>query len=230
MIQRISTIRQRLSVGLNNESGSSSVIMLSLVMFILLLFAFLNIADYAVYSEKRDIISKSIDYAVTAAIQEIDLSLSAEGLSSAYNPATGSIQLKNIYLNETNANNAFYSTFAENTKIQRSHLENYILVVIVNPRSSDLQYILNSKEGRSVGYIATPTLLEARINTKLNNDAAVNERPDSHTIHVNGNIKTEQFKERPYYLVIVRSLPVKGLFSNHHTTFVSFKGANIERH
>ncbi len=229
MTPKTSIILRKHNVGWNNQTGSSSVILLSLIMFIALLFVFLNIADYAVYSEKRDIIAKSIDYAVTAAVQEVDTTASKSGLAQAYDPVTGQIQLKSIYLNETLANNAFYSTFNANTNIERTTIENRALVVLVNPQQSNLQYIIKSSAGRITGTVSTPEQLQTVINNKLNTDSVVIGGTDKHIIYVNGNVKTVKFKERPYYLVVIRNLPVRGLFRSNDTTFVSFKGANIER-
>lgn len=229
MILKIYTTLQKHNVELNNEKGSSSIIVLGIVSFMIFLLIFVNIIDYSLYSEKRDIIQKSIDNSVTAAIQEVDTSVSKDGLSQAYNSNTGEVQLKNIYLNETRADNAFYSTLKANTGIERSTIESNALVIIINPQHSNLQYIMKSSLGRITGTVSNQEHLEAVINNKLNSDSAAINTNDKHIIYVNGNVKTVEFKERPYYLVIIRNLPVKGLFKTKNTTFVSFKGANIER-
>ena len=229
MILKTYTIPQKLSAELNSERGSASIIVLGIISFMVLITIFLGIVDYSLYSEKRDIIRKSIDNSVTAAIQEIDTNTSKEGLSKAYDANTGEIQLKSIYLNETRANNAFYSTFKANTNIERSTIENNALIVIINPQQTNLQYIMQSSNGKVTGTVSSPEQIETVVNNKLNLDSAATGKSDKHIIYVNGNVKTVEFKERPYYLVIVRNLPVKGLFRNKNTTFIAFKGANVER-
>jgi hypothetical protein len=227
MMHTIYTIRQRLNAELNNERGSVSIVTIGIIISLIIFIAFINIADYSVYSERRDIISKSIDYAVTAAIQEIDINTSREGLSGAYNEHTGDIELKNIYIDEYSADNAFFSTFTENTGINKSQINNNSMIIIINPRQSSIQYIIKTINGRSTGSILEPEDIETIINEKLGE--LNSSEGDKHIIYVNGNVKTKEFNVRPYYMVVIRNLPVKGLFRNRNTTFVSFKGANIER-
>lgn len=229
MTLRTFITRRKHNVELNSEKGSTSIIILGIILFIILLIILFNIIDYSLYSNKKNIIQKSLDFSVTAAIQEVDTVLSKEGLSQAYSSTTGEIQLKSIYINEIQANNAFYSTFTANTDIARSTIEKNSLIVIVNPQQSSLQYTMQSRKGRNTGAVATPEQLETAINNKLEADSLLIDGKDKHIINVNDNLKTVEFKERPYYLVIIRNLPVKGLFRTRDTTFVAFRGANIER-
>ena len=52
---------------------------------------------------------------------------------------------------------------------------------------------------------------------------------DGHTVYVNGNIRTNEFIKRPYYMVFIRNYPINGLFSKKTATFICFKGGKVDR-
>ena len=113
----------------NNSGGGFGILFLGLMIVTTSFVIFINIADYAMYSYKKCIISKGIDYAVSAAIQEIDLDTSREGLSYGFDPLTGKSSVDNIFLNENSADNAFFSTLQSNTGISRAGISGNLMIV-----------------------------------------------------------------------------------------------------
>lgn len=206
------------------------IILLGITVMLLILLVFVNIADYALYSTKRNMISKGIDYGVCAAIQEVGGLESEIGLAAGFDEATGKAMTDNIVLNETNADNAFYTTLQSNTGIPRERIKGNTLTVIVNPTDSALDYIIKKDTQRFEGSVSSPSGLEAVINNAINqcwdNTDPLNDRQ---VIYVNRNLKTNQFKKSPYYIVFIKNYEIDGLFKKRTATFVDFAGAKIER-
>ena len=114
------------------------VILTGISVMLVLILVFVNIADYALYSSKRNLIARGIDHSVCAAIQEVDLGLSKIGLSEGFDPETGKILVNDIRLNEDAAENAFFSTLAVNTSVNRTDINANILIAYVCPQSQAL--------------------------------------------------------------------------------------------
>lgn len=239
MIQKTCTIRLKPNAGWSlsnsyilksNKGGGLAIMFLSITIIVLILLVFVNIADYALYSIKRNTISKGIDYAVCAAIQEIDNTESESGLATGYDETTGQLSVDNITLNEARADNAFFSTLQSNTGIIRAAVESNVLVVLANPTDMALDYIIKKDVERTEGSISSPYGLEALINNKINEywDAS-DPSTDRQIIYINGNLKTNQFKKVPYYIVFIKDYEIDGLFRKRTATFVGFAGAKIER-
>lgn len=203
---------------------------LSLMVMLLILIVVVNAADYALYSFKRNMIGKAIDYSVCAAVQEIDRTKSAEGLSRGYDEATGSILVDNIYIDEISADNAFFATFQSNTGIRRDTMKDKMLVIIMNPTSTGIEYIIKKDTAREQGAVTGPGEIEGIINAAIseyyNTSASENDRQE---IYVNGNPVTNEFKKRPYYMVFIRNYEIDGLFRRRTATYVGFAGAKMER-
>lgn len=215
----------------SSENGSGlTVVFLGLTGILLVLLVFISIADYALYSTKRNMISRGIDYAVCAAIQEIDSIQSEDGLAAGFDEITGKPLVDGIVLNETRSDNAFFSTLQANTGIMREGINGKTLIVTVSPNMAGLKYILRKGQQRLEGSVASPAQLETIINHAIGQfwEGADPER-DSHIIHVNGNLKTNQFKKVPYYMVFIKDYQINGLFRKRTATFVGFTGAKIER-
>ena len=60
---------------------------ISIIAFLLVIF--LNIADYSIFTYKRNEISRALDYAVTAAVQQIKTNESIEGLAEGFSDNSG---------------------------------------------------------------------------------------------------------------------------------------------
>lgn len=212
----------------SNKGSGLSTILLSLSGIVIVVLILFNISDYSLYSYRKASISKALDYSVAAAIQETDINSSRVGLANGFDDTTGNINTDNIFINESVADNAFYSTFQNNCGISMATIIPYVMTVIVNPTSIGLNYIIKAPIKRSTGSVLNPSDLEGIINSNINNFYGTS-GPDNNLIYVNGNLKTCQFNKRPYYMVFIKNFEIDGLFKKRNTTFISFKGANIER-
>jgi len=213
-----------------NAGGGLAVTFLSLMVMLLILIVIVNVADYALYSFKRNMIGKAVDYSVCAAVQEIDRARSEEGLSRGYDEATGNILVDGIYIDETPADNAFFSTFQLNTGIRRDTVKGKVLVIIVNPTSSGLEYIIKKDTARTEGSITDPGQIEGIINTAISEYCNTpDSENDKQEIYVGGNPDTNEFKKRPYYMVFIKNYEIDGLFRKRTATYVGFAGAKMER-
>lgn len=207
-----------------------AVTFLSLMVMLLILIVIVNIADYALYSFKRNMIGKAINYSVCAAVQEIDRTRSEEGLSQGYDEATGNILLDDIYIDEASADNAFYSTLQLNTGILRDTVEEKVLVIIVNPTSLALEYIVKKDTARIEGSVTDTAQIEGIINAAISKYCNTSDTEnDLQKIYVNGNPETNEFKKRPYYMVFIKNYEIDGLFRKRTATYVGFAGAKVER-
>lgn len=195
-----------------------------------LIIMFVSIADYALYSTRRNLIARGIDYAVCAAIQEIDVPESTEGLSEGFDLQTGKVLTDNIMLNENTADSAFFETLEANTGIIRSDIAMDTLIAYICPSDTGINYTIKKDSQRVEGFATSPDKLEAAINNTINVfwDTSISES-DSHTIYVNGNPSTNEFKKVPYFLVFIKNHQINGLFRKRTATFVGFAGAKLER-
>jgi hypothetical protein len=192
--------------------------------------------DYAMYSYKRLLISKAIDKSVLAALQEIDTA-SSSGIAKAYDPVTGIIKYEDIVVNETSADNAFYSTLKNNYNIAKSTIQDKIMIIIIYPLSNgNIKYIIRKGSGLDLdtnngrGEIATTTEIEALINNRINSYYNNADLVDHSTIKINGNTLVNQFQKEPYYMVILKDFEINGILQNRKATFVGFKGSAIKRY
>lgn len=213
----------------DNRGGAFGIVLVGLSVSIAALLVFVNMVDFALYSYRRNLISKALDNAVSAAVQEIDVERSSLGLAEGFDEQ-GNISLDNIVLNEERADNAFYSTFKHNTGLERADMEARTMTAVVAPVKEGLQYKLRSKAGEHEGGPVEPVKLEEVLNQRINILwPSTNPEADKHIIYVNGNPRTNEFKKRPYYLVFIRDYQIDGLFRRRTATFVGFKGAKVER-
>ena len=215
---------------IGNDGGGLAVTFLSLMVMLLILIVVVNAADYALFSFKRNMIGKAIDYSVCAAVQEIDRIKSEEGLSQGYDEASGNILVDGIYIDETSADNAFFSTFQINTGIQRDTVEEKVLAIIMNPTSSCIEYIIKKDAARMEGSITDPAQIEGIINAAILEYCNTSEpENDEQKIYVDGNPETNEFKKRPYYMVFIKNYEIDGLFRKRTATYVGLAGAKAQR-
>lgn len=212
------------------KGGGLAITFVSIAVILLVLLIFINAADYALYSHKRSNISKGIDYAVCAAIQEVDCLESESGLAAGYDETTGRVLITDIALNEARADNAFFSTFEANTGISGERIRESILITIVCPTDTGINYIIKKGTQRAEGSAESPQQLESIINNRINEYWNLSDPlSDRHIIFVNGNMNTNEFKAAPYYIVFMKDYQIDGLFRKRTATFVGFAGAKIER-
>lgn len=206
------------------------VIVMGIAVILTLVIGFASIADYALYSTRRSLIARGIDYAVCAAIQEIDISASTEGLSEGFDPQTGKVLSDNIMLNESTADRTFFETLEANTGIKRGDIAMDTLIAYIYPSGNLINYTIKKDSRRVEGFVTSPDKLETAINNTINTfwDTSIPES-DRHTIYVNGNPSTNEFKNVPYFLVFIKNHRINGLFRKQTATFVGFAGAKLER-
>lgn len=238
MLQRTYITLQKLNAELNtiidtffeeNKGGAFSIVIIGIAITVTALLMLVNSIDFAMYSHKRNIISRAVDYAVSAAVQEIDYERSGYGLARGFD-GRGNISLNNTFLHEQRADNAFFSTFESNTGISRDYLKSSMVIAIVNPVDTGVDYIIKTNTGRYTGITEDPAMLEQLLNDRINEYWATEDpEADKHIIFVNGNPSVTGFKKRPYYIVFIRDYRIDGLFRRRTATFVGFKGAKVER-
>jgi hypothetical protein len=214
-----------------NKKGSGlTMVFIGLSGMLLVLIIFISIADFALYSTKRNMISRGIDYAVCAAIQEIDSMESEDGLAKGFDETTGKLLVDGIVLNEARSDNAFFSTLQINTGIMREVLSDNMLIITISPNMTGLEYVLRKGQQKLEGSVTSPVQLEPIINNAIEQFwEDTSQEQDSHIIYVNGNLDTNQFKKVPYYMVFIKDYRINGLFRKRTATFVGFAGAKIER-
>lgn len=215
----------------DSQKGSGlAVVFLGLSAILLILLVFSSIADYALYSIKRNIISRGIDYAVCAAIQEIDRTESEDGLASGFDETTGKMLVDGIILNEASSDNAFFTTLQINTGINRETISSNTMIVTVSPNTAGMDYIIRKGQQRLEGSVTSPDQLEPIINNGVGQFwGGTDSEENSHIIYVNGNPETNQFKKVPYYMVFIKDYQIDGLFKKRTATFVGLASAKIER-
>jgi len=206
------------------------VLLTGISVMLVLVIVFVNIADYALYSTRRNLIARGIDHSVCAAIQEIDIPSSKTGLSEGYDPDTGKILVNDIHLNEQYAESAFYETLQANAGVKRTDIESNTLIVYIWPSTGGVNYLIKKESERHEGFVSSPDRLEAAINNAIGVlwDAS-DPGSDRHVIYVNGNPATNEFKKVPYFLVFIKNHEIDGLFRRRSATFVGFAGARIRR-
>ena len=189
---------------------------------------FLNIADYASYSRSRVVMSRAIDTAVSAASQEIDVTKSKTGLGDGF-ATNGVISVNTVYLDEVASDNMFYTMMTENCGLTRAQLSDKVLRVLITPTDAGIEYIVSKGASRATGTIANMSELEDVVNARILEFYSNADLVDKDVVYVNGNLKTNNFKRRPYYMVMIKDLQINGIRDVRTSTFVSFAGAKIER-
>lgn len=204
-------------------------VILWLAVISLIVVAFMSGIDYAIYSYKTYNISRCLNYAICAAAQEVDTSGedSLSGLSEENVESKGKISLKKIRLDETKAENIFWSTLKSNTGIEKSQLENNCLMIFTYDSGNAVNYYWKKGGVTATGSVASANLLESVINNAIRTCWPQGE--DSHVIYIGGNPKTNDFKSRPCFMAFVKNHQINGLYSKREATFVAFKRAKLER-
>lgn len=206
------------------------VIVMGMAVILTLVIVFASITDYALYSTRRNLIARGIDYSVCAAIQEIDISESTDGLSEGFDPQTGRVLTENIWLDEIAADNAFFGTLEANTGVKKDNIAKDTLIAYISPSDSGINYTIKRDSQRVEGFVTSPDKLEASINNTINIfwDTS-NPASDKQTIYVNGNPSSNEFKKVPYFLIFIKDYQINGLFSRRTATFIGFAGAKLQR-
>jgi len=229
-MRRIFILLQKPSVELkkiinSSEGGAFSVLMIGLTGLLVLATVLFSIIDLSIYSYKKRVIASTIDYAVSAAIQEIDIEKSRAGLSKAFSKE-GQVSMIGIFLNEEKADRAFTSTIMGNVGIDIESINEDLIRLAASPLEYGIYYSIKDKNGLETGNADSMDRIENILNDRM---GGLGDKGDTHTVYVNGNIATNSLEQRPYYMVFIRDYEIDGLFSNRKATFVCFKAAKIYR-
>ncbi len=212
--------------------GGLGTLFIGLTIIVLVLVVFLNIADYSLYTIKRNAIAKALDYAVTASVQQINRSSSIEGIAGGFSETSGKKLQNGIELNMESAVDIFVSIYYRN--IDSFSIEDKVLLCATSVQGGNMKYKIIAGIPGDMAYAATyegtledPTMLESKINT-----AALLAWPDTEdnsSIYINGNPKTNLIENGTYIFALLKDIELKGLFSKRKVNLSSFAGAKVER-
>jgi hypothetical protein len=228
--------RQRRHAGLRKagrriecQKGSGlSVIFLGFAVIILCFSVLINIADYSVYTYKRNVISEAMDYAVTAAVQEVDLSRSGEGLADGFEEDTGERLIEGIEIDINRAEETFLSVFNSNYNRIGPDITDNLLICVTSTWHEEMKYKIRAASNDTTeGTVDTPGLIEDRVNEAL--DIYWSASKDNSRVFINGNPKTNMLENGTYLFASIRDLEVSGIFSQRKLSLSSFAGAKLER-
>lgn len=212
----------------NNKGGGFGAIFMGLASILVCFTVFMNMVDYSLYTYKRNAVSRAMDYAVTAAVQQIDRDTSSEGIAEGFTEDTGEKLLDDIEINLDMAVNTFYSVFYKNLTIDNVDINNNLMLCATSVKDGRLKYSVKAGEILiKEGFLETPMLVENMMNDAVNQywPSVGNDR-----IYVNGNSKTNEIEKGTYLFAFIRDLKIKGLYSKRQISLSSFAGAKIERY
>lgn len=205
------------------------VLFIGLTVTFLVLFVFINIADYAVYTYKKNTISKALDYAVTAAVQEIDGSKSLQGLAEGFDESTGKRLSDGVEIDIDRAEKTFLSVFNSNCNQEETDICDNLLICVTSAKGEGVNYKIKTPSGDTVdGTVNEPYLIEDRINNATEcywPDSA----DDSGKISINGNPKTNMIERGTYVFAYIKSIRITGIFTERKLTLSCFGGAKLDR-
>jgi cytolysin (calcineurin-like family phosphatase) len=216
---------------ISNKVGSGAgAVLLSAAIILTAFLAFVTAVDYGMYSMKYRILVRGIDYASAAAVQEIDADKSKEGLSGGFDEELGTISANSIFFDNEKANRIFFTTFSANTGVDGSELKKHLLTAFVSPLENGLECTFYKEAYSERILIANTGMLEGAVNDTINKLFSSDEASEEKKIiYINGNIKTNEFKKRPHFIVFIRGYNINGLFRNRKADFACFAGARVER-
>ncbi len=205
-------------------------VLMSVALMLLFMLVLVTSVDYGLYSMNCRVLGRGMDFAASAAVQEIDRARSREGISAGYDEETGLFSVNDIYIDADSANRVFFTVLSQNTGFSEEELRKHMLTVIVTPSHTGMECRFYREGYSETVLVERPEMLEAAINQRVRTlYPQTGPDADKRIIFVNGNIKTNQFKERPYFFAFVRGLEINGLLRNRKVYFACFAGAKIDR-
>ncbi len=205
------------------------VLFIGLAVTFLVLLVFVSAADYAVYTYKRNSVSKAMDYAVTAAVQNINKNKSLEGLSEGFDESTGTRLTDGIEIDIDKAETTFLSVFKANSSQRHTDIKGNLLICATSVSGEDVDYRIKTSSGEVIaGNVETPYLIEDRINA-----AAKSCWPDSYEessrISINSNPKSNMIEKGTYLFAYIKGIKITGIFTQRKLALSCFGGAKLER-
>ncbi len=216
----------------NCSGGGLGVVFIGMLAVILIFTVFLNIADYSIFAYNKDAISKSVDYAVCAAVQELDISQSSEGLSQGYSDE-GVTSVKGIRIDTTKAMKVFLDTLKSNSSLLNNNFKSSIIGCTTYANDLGMNYEICTYNDMGISIIAKgkvdmPSQIEEIINNTAQNLRSEDETKNG-MVYVNGNPNTNSFENGSYFLVYIKGVRVMGLNSERNLDFTGFAGSRVYR-
>ncbi len=213
----------------NRKGGGLGALFIGLAVTFLVLLVFVSVADYAVFTYKRNSLSKAMDYAVTAAVQNINKDKSLEGLSEGFNENTGTSLTDGIEIDIDMAETTFISVFESNSDQQQTDIKGNLLFCATSVSGEEVNYRIKTPSGEVAdGTVEAPYLIEDRIN-----DSAKRCWPDSYEessrISINDNPKTNMVERGTYLFAYIKGIKITGIFTQRKLALSCFGGAKLER-
>lgn len=224
MSKKISRIKSNLPI--NEEGGGLGTLFIGLSVILLILMIFINIADYSLYTYKRNEVSKAMDYAVTAASQQIKAE-HLEEMSKGFSDTSGKKLLEGVEINMSTASAAFNEIFYRNVSLSSININNNLLLCSTTLTNGSLKYTIHANGSTfEQGEIKEPSELENIINTAL---SCLWPDSDKTGIYINGNPRTNMVERGIYLFAVISDIEIKGLISKRKISLSSFAGAKLER-
>ncbi len=205
------------------------MLFIGLAVTFLVLFVFVNVADYAVYTYKRNTISKAMDYAVTAAVQDIDREKSLEGLAKGFDENTGKRLSDGVEIDIHSAERTFLSVFDFNCNREQTDIRDNLLICATSASGEEVNYKIKTPGGEIVdGTVNEPYLMEDRINNAAEVCWADSD-VSKDKISINVNPKTNMIERGTYVFAYIKGIKITGIFTERKLTLSCFGGAKVDR-
>ena len=170
-----------------------------------------------------------MNYAVTAAVQQIDQNQSSAGISKGFAEDTGQKLTDDIQININMAEDTFLNIFYENLMLDNINIDNSLLVCATSANAGELKYTMKSVSGLiSEGYLDNPVLVEEKINQAI--DEYWPEAGEDTEIYINGNPKSNAIEKGTYFFAFIKNVKLTGLYTQRNISLSSFAGAKVERY
>lgn len=222
------TARRIEKVLLSEKGGGLAIVFIGLAAIFLAFVIFINIADYSLFTYKRNAISKAMDYAVTAAVQQINKNESKIGLAKGFTEETGEKLLEGVEIDIDMAIKTFLTLFYANYKVDNLNIHNNLLVCATSKQNEKLRYTIKANSELILkGELDNPILIEQEINQAIARYWPSIE--DNSQVYINGNPKTNMIENGTYILAILNDFKITGLYSQRNVSLSSFAGAKLER-
>jgi hypothetical protein len=169
-----------------------------------------------------------MDYAVTAAVQQINKNESKVGLANGFTEETGEKLLEGVEIDIDMAIRTFRTVFYANYKVDNLYIDNNLLVCATSTRNERLRYTMKADSKPIIkGDLENPTLIEENINQAINQYWPCIE--NNSQVYINGNPKTNMIENGTYILAFLNDIKITGLYSQRNISLSSFAGARLER-
>lgn len=217
------------AIAFQSESGGGmGIIFIGLSVILLAFVVFINIVDYSLFTYKRNAISKAMDYAITAAVQQINKNQSVVGVANGFTEDTGKRILDGVEIDVDMANRTFLNVFYANYNLDNLNINNSLLICATSRQSEKLKYTIKSgTELIFEGELDNSLLVEGRINQAITQYWPGSE--NNNQVYINGNPKTNMIENGTYLFAFINDIKITGLYSQRQINLSSFAGAKLER-